>query len=254
MTNFPTLLRHEAKTLWISPSTYVAGVLALIIMAFLYLATLLTLIAEPQEMLPPTLFLSTFWVPALLIVPMLTMRSLAEERRMGTLESLMTTSVSPAEIVFSKFFAAYGFYLSVWLIGLSFPAISAWVLQQPDVSARLLEPGSLIGGYLFIALSGSLFVAVGVFSSSLTRSQLVAGMLSFSIIFLLIVGMAALRLVQTQGVEWEGFPLAVTDYLQVFQHFEDFSRGVIDSRPATYYLSGSALVLGLAIMVVESKS
>jgi ABC-2 type transport system permease protein len=254
MNNFLTLLRHEIKVLRISPSTYIAAVLALLIMGFLYMATLFTLIAEAQEMMPPTLFLSTFWVPALLIVPMLTMRSLAEERRLGTLESLMTTPVNAGEVVLSKFLAAYGFYMTVWLVGLAYPWITTMVLQQPGLSERLLDPGALLGGYLFIALSGSLFVAVGIFASSLTRSQLVAGMLSFSIIFLMIVGIAALRLVQTQGLEWDGMPVAVMDYLQIFQHFDDFSRGIIDTRPLAYYLSGTALVLGLSVLVIEAKS
>lgn len=254
MKHFSTLLRHEIKVLWISPSTYIAAVLALLIMGFLYMATLFTLIAEEQEMMPPTLFLSTFWVPALLIVPMLTMRSLADERRLGTLESLMTTPVNCGEVVLSKFLAAYGFYMTVWLIALAYPWITAQVLQQPDLSDRLLDPGAILGGYLFIALSGSLFVAVGIFASSLTRSQLVAGMLSFSIIFLLIVGIAALRLIQTQGLEWDGMPMVMMNYLQIFQHFDDFSRGIIDTRPLAYYLSGTALILGLGILVIESKS
>lgn len=248
------LIRHELKTLWISPATYIAAVLALLIMGFLYLATLFSLAGDEQEALPPTLFLSTFWVPVLLIVPMLTMRSLAEERRLGTLESLMITPVSAFAIVFSKFAAAYTFYMLVWLATLSFPWITAEILEQPDMRDRLLDPGSLIGGYFFIALSGSLFIAVGIFASSLTRSQLVAGMLSFSIIFLMIIGVAALRLIEAQGSDWAPLPVQWLEYLQIFQHFEDFSRGVVDTRPVVYYLSGTAVMLGISSLIVQSKA
>lgn len=248
------LIRHELKTLWISPATYIAAVLALLVMGFLYLATLFALVGDEQEALPPTIFLSTFWVPVLLVVPMLTMRSLAEERRLGTLESLMTTPVSAAAIVFSKWFGAYAFYVLVWLIALGFPLIASEILQQPEMTQRFFDQGSLVGGYLFIALSGALFIAVGIFASSLTRSQLVAGMLSFSIIFLMIIGIAALRLIEAQSAEWDTFPIQWLDYLQIMEHFEDFSKGVVDTRPVVYYLSGTALILGISALIVESKA
>src|SRR5690606_6062715 len=182
MRKLPILLRHEMRSLLISPAAYIAAVLALLLMGLFFLMTLFAISNSTQNQQPATLFFSTFWVPALLIVPMLTMKSLAEERRLGTLETLMTTPVNASEVVFSKFLAAYLFYLAVWGIASAYPWIASLIIDQPDITKRLLDPGSLIGGYSFIALTGSLFVAVGIFSSSLTRSQLVAGMLSFSII------------------------------------------------------------------------
>ena len=247
------LTRHELKSLFYAPSTYIAMVLSLLMMGFFYFLTLITISSGEQDQLPPTLFFSLFWVPVLLIVPMLTMRSFAEERRMGTIETLLTAPVRPSQVVIAKFLAAYFFYILVWVLAAAYPVITTLTLQQPELHERLFHYGSTVGGYLFIAVSGCLFVSIGIFTSSLTRSQLVAGMLSFSILFMLIVGIAAIHMLQlkmgTEGL----LPDTVLDYFQVFEHFEDFSRGLIDTRPFVYYLSGTIAVLGLSVLVLETK-
>jgi len=247
------LTRHELKSLFYTPSTYIAMVLALLLMGFFYYMTLLTISNDEQEQMPPTIFFSLFWVPVLLIVPMLTMRSLAEERRLGTIETLLTAPVQPAQLVMAKFLAAYIFYLLVWALSIAYPLLTAFVLKQPEMNARFFQPGALTGGYLFIATSGALFVSIGIFTSSLTRSQLVAGMLSFSILFMIIVGVAAIHMLQVQIGTSGRLPDTVLDYFQVFKHFDDFSRGLVDSRPFVYYFSGTAAVLGFAVLIIESK-
>jgi ABC-2 type transport system permease protein len=247
------MIRHELRGLFHAPSTYIAMVLSLLLMGFFYYLTLLTVQAEEQEQMPATLYFSLFWVPVLLIVPMLTMRSFAEERRIGTIETLLTAPILPVHLVLAKFLAAYLFYLLVWGISLAYPLITALVVDQPEVAQRLFDPGSLIGGLLFIAASGTLFISIGVFTSSLTRSQLVAGMLSFSILFMLIVGIAAIQLIDLDLGASARLSDAVLTYFQVFDHFEDFSRGLVDTRPFVYYLSSSAAVLGIAVLIVESK-
>jgi ABC-2 type transport system permease protein len=97
-------------------------------------------------------------------------------------------------------------------------------------------------------------VAIGIFSSSLTRSQLVAGMLSFSILFIIIIGVAALNILQLESGSQEYFSDALIAYFQIFDHYEDFSRGLVDTRPFAYYFSGAAAVLGLSILILEAKS
>ena len=248
------LFRHELKCLLYAPSTYIAMVISLLILAFFYFLTLLTISSEEQDQLPPTLFFSLFWVPVLLIVPMLTMRSFAEERRLGTIETMLTAPVIPSQLVLAKFLAAYAFYLLVWVLTIFFPIITSYVLQQPDFNQRLFHVGSLAGGYMFIAASGLLFVAIGIFTSSLTRSQLVAGMLSFSVLFMLIVGVAAIHMLQLEGATGGLMPKSLLDYFQVFNHFDDFSRGLVDTRPFAYYFTGTVAVLGFSVLIVESKS
>lgn len=247
------LIRKELRSLYVAPSTYIALTLAVTLLGFFYLLLLLNISTEAQELEPPTQFFSLFWIPVLLIVPMVTMRSFAEERRLGTIETLLSAPIHTWQIVLAKFAAAYGFYLLVWVIALAFPAISAWVINQSEFTRRVFDPGTMSGGLIFVALSGTLFVAIGIFTSSLTRSQLVAGMLSFSILFMLIIGIASLKLAQWDLQRHFWLSDALLGYLQVFDHFEDFSRGIIDSRPFAYYLSGTISVLSLAGLMIDAK-
>lgn len=254
MSRFFHLLRNELRILLLSPATYLAAVLSLSMMGFFYYLTLVDLARQEQTELPNVVFFRYFLFPVSLMVPMLTMKSIAEERRLGTLETLMTTPVPAFAFVLCKFLAAFAFYAAMWALALGFPLLAVMVLPHPELAQLLLDPGSLIGGFSFVLLTGMLFVSIGIFASSLTRSQLVAGMLSFSSIFLLIVGMTVLR---TQAPSLGGLDPVTGDllgYLQVFDHYEDAVRGLLDTRPLVYYISGTLLVLGLASLVVEAKS
>lgn len=254
MRYFFILLRHELHIQLIAPATYVATFLFSLLMGFVYWVNLRSFTTTEEFELPSTLFFKSFWLPVFFLVPLLTMRSLAEERRQGTLETLLTTPAGPVAIVFSKFFAAYLFYLLVWALTLVFPFITQSVAPGAALEGRLLEPAPLIGGISFIALSGFLFVAVGIFSSSLMRSQLVAAMLSFTILFIIIVGgflLLNLPLSEQPMLSWLESPLG---YLQTFEHLEDFSRGVIDTRPIFYYLTTALVLLGLSVLNLEVRA
>jgi ABC-2 type transport system permease protein len=106
----------------------------------------------------------------------------------------------------------------------------------------------------FLALSGILFIAIGIFASSITRSQLVAGMLSFTTLFVAIIGGQQLGNISQNGAELSSWVSELVNYLQIFQHLDDFSRGVIDTRPFFYYTSIGLLLLGLSTLVIEAKS
>jgi ABC-2 type transport system permease protein len=254
MRHFFILLRHEIHTMLVSPASYVASFLFLSLMGFIYWVNLRSFTQVESYDLPTTLFFETFWLPVFFLVPLLTMRSLAEERRQGTLETLLTTPAGAVAIVLSKFMAAYLFYLGIWLLTLAFPFLARMAVPSIDVQGQLLDRGSLMGGISFIALSGMLFIAVGIFSSSMTRSQLVAGMLSFTILFIIIVGQFLLLQQQFSEQPWLVWLDAPMQYLQTFEHLEDFSKGIIDTRPFFYYLSTAFLLLGLSVINVEAKA
>ena len=251
MRHYWHLLMHELRVLAIAPATYVAAVLFLLLEGLFYLGVLREYALAPQEGPPAAMFFQLFWVPVFFMVPLLTMRSLAEERRQGTLESLMTTPVTALEVVLAKFLAAYLYYAGLWLLTLGFPWLVGKALDSPLVTERLFDSGPLLGGYLFTLTSGLLFVAVGIFASSLTRSQLVAGLLAFSILFMLILGPHVLLGGNQPWLAWLEAPL---EYFHLFRHLEDFSRGMIDTRPFFYYGTNALCLLGLATLVVESKT
>ncbi len=254
MRHFFILLKHELRMLLISPTTYIAGFLFLCLMGFLYWAILQQMIASPQDELPAVEFFKSFWIPTFFVVPLLTMRSIAGERSIGTLDTLLTTPTSRIAVILSKFAGAYIFYMLLWIATLGFPLLAAKCFPTAAESGKLLEIAPILGSIAFIAISGILFVSIGIFASSVTRSQLVAGMFTFTTLFVVIVGGQQLGNIAQNGAELTGWLKGTVDYLQIFSHLDDFSRGIIDTRPFFYYTSMGALLLGMSTLVIEAKA
>ncbi|MGB0744374.1 MAG: ABC transporter permease [Opitutales bacterium] len=254
MRHFLTLLKHELRMLLISPSTYVAGVLFLCLMGFLYWAILRGSVNAPTDVLPSVQFFSIFWIPVFFVVPLLTMRSIAGERSLGTLDTLMTTPTSRVAVIMSKFFGAYIFYMFLWALTLGFPLMTQKLYPYAAEAGALLDSASITGSFIFLAVSGILFISIGILASSVTRSQLVAGMLSFTTLFVVIVGGQQLANLAENGGQLVGWLDAIVNYLQIFQHLDDFSRGIIDTRPFFYYTSTGLLLLGISALVIEAKA
>ena len=249
MRHFSTIISHEIRALLYSGSTYIAAVFFLLTMAFIFILNLEEYTRVGQETPLATQFFQTFYIPVLFMVPLLTMRSLAEERRLGTLETLLTTSVTTAEVVIGKFIAAYSIYVLMWISTLGFHFILHYYINDP----RVLAPGPLIGGYLFIAVSGLLYIAVGIFASSLTRSQSVAAIFTFVLLLGLTVGINWLSTAPfLNHASWHTIK-AVAESGQVFEHLSDFSNGIIDTQQIIYYLTGCTLALIFSILGVEYK-
>lgn len=249
MKHFLTLLSHEIRMLLVNPSTYIAAVLFLGIMGFVFTGILESYSKTPQDVPPAHVFFNLFWLPVFFMVPLLTMKCLAEERRLGTIETLLTTPVTTTEVVLGKYSAAYLLYLALWGSTGGF----FYLLKRFASDPRLLDAGPLAGGYVFIAVSGLLFIAVGVFASSLSRNQAVAGILGFAMLFALIFGVRFLS-----DANWLNrdvlHPIkAAVDYAEIFSHYEDFTRGIIDTRQLLFYVSGTVLALIFSILGVEAK-
>jgi len=249
MKHFTTILNHEIRMLLVSASTYIAAVLFLSVMGFIFSGVLENYSAAPQETSPAAVFFQLFWLPVFFMVPLLTMKCLAEERRLGTLETLLTAPVSTTEVVLGKYFAAYFLYLLLWASTGGF----FYILYKFAGDARFIDLGPLFGGYLFIAVSGLLYVALGVFASSLSRNQAVAGILSFTLLFAVIIGLRFVSTLEVLNLESMEALKAAVEYSMVFRHLEDFTRGVVDTRQLLFYLSGTVLALIFSIIGVEAK-
>ncbi len=249
MKHFFTLLSHEIRMLLVNPGTYIAAVLFLLFMGFIFTGILESYSKAPQELSPAHVFFELFWLPVCLILPLLTMKCLAEERRLGTIETLLTTPVTTTEVVLGKYAASYLLYISLWGGTGGF----FYILHKFSGDARFIDSGPLIGGYLFIAISGLFFIAIGVFASSLSRNQAVAGIMTSVLLFGLIIGTRSLADAPWLNREVLSPVKAAVDYAQVFSHFDDFTRGVVDTRQLLFYLSGTVLALIFSILGVEAK-
>jgi ABC-2 type transport system permease protein len=172
-----------------------------------------------------------FWLAVLFVAPVLTMRLLSEERRSGTLEMLLTAPVTENQVVLGKFFGALTFYLFLWS-----PTLLYALLLERHLD---LDWGPVAASYLGILGIGSLFLSIGLFTSALTRNQVVAAVLSFAGLFVLFLPAFLELLVNDPAIR------AVVDYTNLYQHMDEFSKGIVDTRRLVYYVTGSALFLFL---------
>jgi ABC-2 type transport system permease protein len=248
MRHFLTILNHEIRMLLVSPGTYIAGVSFLALMGFIFAGILQDYSLAPQEVSPARIFFQRFWIPVLFMVPLLTMKSISEERRHGTLETLLTSPVTTTEVILGKYGAAYFLYLLLWGSTSAF----FFILQKYAGDARFLDSGPLYGGYIFIAISGLLFIAIGILASSLSRNQAVAGLLCCMLLAILL----GPSFIHDAGLFDESLlsPIkTLTEKAHILRHLDDFSRGIVDTRQILFHISGTTLALILSILALEAK-
>jgi ABC-2 type transport system permease protein len=174
----------------------------------------------------------------LLVIPLLTMRLLAEEKKIGTEELLFTSPVSVTQIILGKFTGALG-VLGAMLLLTGIPAALTFAYGNPEL-------GPVLVGYLGLFLMGGAFIAVGIFFSSLTENQIVAAVLTFGTLLLfLVLNWAS----YSAGGVWKG----VLNYLSFFQHFDGLTQGMIDTQDLVYYASFAFFGLFLTHSVIQSR-
>ncbi len=178
MRHFRTLLAHELRSAALSWNTWAAGGLFLALMGGIHFFALIEASRAPSDRTPVESTLWFFWLPLLCVLPLLTMRTFAEERRSGTLAALLTTPASATAVVWAKFLSTWIVWVVFWLLFTLFPFFTVQRLGTPG-DARLGDPSILWGGLCFIAVSGLLHVAIGILCSCVTRSSALAALLGF---------------------------------------------------------------------------
>jgi ABC-2 type transport system permease protein len=253
MTPVGAIVAKELRSYFVSPIVYVVSSVFLLIFGVLSYAYVVLAGSQAVRMmqlqgaaaqlnLNDLVFRPTFGSMAivlLLVLPLLTMRLFAEERKLRTFELLMTSPIGINEIVFGKFLGAYVIFLG--LLGLT--GLVPLVLSMYSS----FDWNPILTGYLGLALLGALFVAAGVLASALTENQIVAAFLSFGLLLLvwLLGGLGAIL---------GDTPLGnMFSYLSFFEHFDRLVRGLIDTKDLVYFLCSLVLLLFLAHRVVESQ-
>ena len=174
----------------------------------------------------------------LLLMPLLTMRLFAEERRSGTIELLLTYPVRDGAVLIGKYLAALALYAIMLALTLLYPGIVFYFAR--------VEWGPLLTGYLGLLLMGATFLAVGIFASSLTENQIVAAVTTFGTLLILwVVGWSA---------EYVGGPWGrVLSHLSILEHFDTFARGVLDTKDVIYYVDVTIVALFLTLRSLEAR-
>jgi len=230
------ITQRELAAYFFSPIAYVVGFVFLALTGYFFLSETLT---PGSEASLRSLFERMAGV-LVFALPLLTMRSIAEDYASGTIETMMTAPVSDASVVLGKFFGAWIFYAVLLATTLVHLIVLAWY-SHPVGTVVLI-------GYLGMLLVGGLFLAVGIFASSCTRHQLLAAMISVAIL-------AVFTFVVDYGSEFAGYAWArrVCANMNILWHFADFAKGIVDTKTVIFFASGICFFLFLATKVMESR-
>jgi ABC-2 type transport system permease protein len=250
MRNILTIARKELQSYFASPIAYVViGFFALLYGYFFY--TLLWYFERQSMQMQPGMNMSlnvnqmliapvfmNVSVIVLFVMPMITMRTYAEEKRSGTMELLLTSPLTDVQIILGKFLGASALYAAMLAVTLIHIGV-LFVYGSPE-----WKP--VATGYLGLLLMGGCFIALGLLISSLTKNQIVAGMVTFAVFLMLWV------------INWIGQSLgptgqAVLSHLSITDHLDDFARGIIDTKHLVYYASFIVFGLFLTARSVDSE-
>ena len=241
------LVRRELGAHFFSWAGYVVIALVLFLLGLSSVDLLQKLNGEAMDQSLTSVFYSTmyFWLILLLAAPVITMRSFALEKFSGTYETLMTTPVSDGHVVMAKFTGALAFYALMCLPLLSW----LFVVRPFSSNSTGLDVGTVASTFLGILLWGGLYMSLGCLASALTRSQIIAAMVSVAAgLSLFLVSYISMAFTARTGWKAEIFA-----HLGLIEHMRDFARGVVDTRPLVFYLSFTLLFLFLTLKVVESR-
>lgn len=252
MTPVNAIIAKELRSYFVSPVVYVVGAVFLLIVGLL--AYLYTVFAGAQaiqliqmqggqaqinlnDLVFRNLFASVRFV-LLIVLPILTMRLFAEERKLRTFEFLMTSPIGLNEIVAGKF-------MSVFLVFLGLLGLTGLIPLTLSLFSDF-DWYPLLTAYLGLALLGALFLSVGLLASALTENQIVAAFISFGLLLLLwlLAGLGSLLGDTSAG--------QIVSYLSFMEHYDHLVRGLVDTKDLVYFVSALVLMLFLAHRVVDS--
>jgi len=239
--------RKEIGHYFVSPVAYVVVSLFLLLSSFFFNLYLRDVVEQsfgmPAEFDAPSQMLRAFLgLLALLILffmPMITMGLFADERKRGTMELLMTSPVRDADIVVGKFLASLTLFAAMLLPTASY-VVFIWLHTDPKPPL-----GVVLAGYLGVLLFGGCLLALGAFISSLTENQIIAAALTFGAFLLLWA-------IDFGSRNSESALGQTVQYLSVINHFEDFTRGIIDTTGVIYYVSFIVLFIFLTVRSIDS--
>ncbi len=252
MRNIITITRREMQSYFVSPMAYIILFFFLLIVGFFFVQLVSVYSDYSIRMMQNPMsageinvhsfifrnFYSTFGVIMLFVAPLLSMRLLAEEKRLGTAELLLTAPLSTSQLVIGKFIGALGFSTVMLAATLQYPLYLRLAGASPEL-------GPLCAIYLGAFLMIAAFLTVGVFASSLTQSQVLAGLIAFVMCLLFwVIGWMG----EAGGGQYSEFFKS----LSIIEHFEDFLKGVVDTRSVVYYLSFIFFGLFLTQRVIDS--
>ncbi len=246
------IFKKEMRLYFTSPVAYVVLAIFLVIAGyFFYSIFAFFTMASMQAAMNPQMardltvtdsvlrpLFSNVSVILLLLIPLVTMRLFAEERRSGTIELLLTYPVRDGAVLVGKYLAALTLYALMLAFTLLYPALLFYFAR--------VEWGPLVTGYLGLLLMGATFLSVGVFASSLTENQIVSSLITFGVLLIFwVIGWSA----DYAGGVWG----KVLSDLSILEHYDTFAKGVLDTKDVVYYVNFTVLGLFLTLRSLEAR-
>jgi ABC-2 type transport system permease protein len=236
------IVKREFLSYFFSPLAYVVLTAFLIFNGVTFRGILEALNSPdtPRNALMSLFFTNVFfWIFMMLVSSIVAMRLLSEERKSGSIEALLTAPVGEGTVVIGKFVGGWLFFLFLWLPTVIYPLMLA--------RHGRVELGPVVAGYVGIALIGALFISAGTFASAVTKNQIVAAIVGF--VFIILIFFA--------GV-FKDFATATPTrealtYLNLLEHMDDFSRGIVDTRRIVYVASAVVFFLFLSARTLEAN-
>jgi ABC-2 type transport system permease protein len=217
MRNIYTIFKKEVRSYFNSPAAYIVVTFFLLFTGYFFGTNLfLVNLASLRTAFGIIPLVYIFFVPAI------TMRLIAEEKKAGTIELLVTYPIKDVEIIMGKFLAA--------LVLLAVALVFTWFYVISVSRLGNLDGGQVVAGYFGLLLMGAAYLAIGIFASALTENQIVAFIVALVIIFVFFLLDKILFFIPAPLV-------SIFEYLSIDYHFQNISRGVIDTRDLLYYLS-----------------
>ena len=245
MRNVLALLRRELNAYFASVLGYIVIMFFLVVMGVIFGTIVLFLSRGPTQVTAMEVMFSMAWLPALFLIPAITMRLLAEEKRAGTIEMLMTAPVTDFQVVFAKYLGAVVLYALMWGV----TGLYVVILRHFAGASSALDLGPIASGYVGVLVIGQFLIAIGLLTSSLTKNQVAAALMSFAFLFLFLIVLSMWMPHFFQSGDLN----KALQFLSYRSHMEDFARGILDIRPIVYYLSAAAWALFTTTRIVESR-
>jgi ABC-2 type transport system permease protein len=256
MRHIVAIARRELRSYFVSPIAYVALTAHALMSGYFFNSMVVYYVRQasladrqmaqlgrsPLQLDVPTVVLEQFFrnqgsFVLLLILPLLTMGLLADERRKGTLELLLTSPVRPVELTLGKFAGALAFYLLMCATTVPY----FYFLAQGGE----WEPGVVAAGLLGLVLLASTQMAIGLFISSLTENMLVSALCTYGVL-------VGLNFIDTSASAAQSIWVDFIQFLSFFSHYSEFARGVVALRDITYFAGFLALALFLTQRSIEA--
>ncbi|MCM8784997.1 MAG: ABC transporter permease [Candidatus Omnitrophica bacterium] len=246
-----SVFKKEIKSYFVSPVAYVVILIFNLICGFIFyaLSAYYSIISmrysyspypyftlSPNEMVARPMF-HNMAITSLFVLPLLTMKLFSEERRLGTIELLFTYPLKDSDIYWGKFLACFSIFIIMTFIPFSYMFIlEKWVN---------FDKGVLLNGYFGLLLLGGSFISIGILISSLTESQIISAIITFgtSLLFWIIGWISEI------STKYSKF----FDFISLYNHYENFPKGILDTRDLIFYLSVLFFFSFLTLRILISK-